>query len=93
MNKENIKLFFKGFIKVFKPYFLIVISMIFTLCLWKLMLHIFLRFEALGILFATATTFLILGGIGCGIAEVQRNKSIDEFNKRHNIPKPKVTKK
>ena len=93
MNKEDIKLFFKGFAKVFKPFFIILLGIMFIAITFNVLLHLLIRFEALGILLATTITFLIWGGIGCGIAEVQRNKSIDDFNKRHNISKPKVTKK
>lgn len=70
MNKEDIKIFFKGFIKVFKPAFIIIILIILVVFSWNLMLHIFIRFGALGILLSTTIIFLIWGGIGCGISEV-----------------------
>lgn len=93
MSKEDIKLFFKGFIKVFKPFFILLLAIIFITITFNILLHFLVRFEALGILLAVTITFLIWGGIVCGVAEVQRNKSIDEFNSRHNSPRPRVHKK
>lgn len=93
MNKEDIKLFFKGFVKVFKPFFMILLGIIFVAITFNVLLHFLVRFEALGILLATTITFLIWGGIVCGVAEVERNKSIDVFNNRHNSSRPRVHKK
>lgn len=93
MNKENIKLFFKGFIKVFKPFFILLLAIIFIAITFDILLHFLVRFEALGILLAVTITFLVWGGIVCGILEVERNKSINEFNNKHNSSRPHIHKK
>lgn len=93
MNKENIKLFFKGFIKVFKPFFIIIIFMILFTITFNLFFHRLSKFGDWGIVLSVVINSLIYSGIIRGIVEVERNKSIDGFNNRHNSSRPRVHKK
>lgn len=57
MDKEDIELFFKGFTKVFKPFFIMLLGAVFIILTFNVLLHFFIRFEALGILLSTTITF------------------------------------